>query len=219
MPNTKTAQRGPHIPISYRQLHQNAVHGRVGVELSDGGQHVLLRGFRRQLARKRRDTALGARFVLHGDVGARVLAVSDDDDGEARDLDGGWGLGGWEGTDLGSGDERARGRSGDGSARARRRPHLAARLLLELLDGLGDFGADRVGDRLAVDHFTGRARQEGGRRERGRGGHPAELAGGGGAPLSLCAARGWLWRAVRCETDEYCCWLWPGVGLDRSMEG
>ena len=78
-------QHAVHVDLWWqRQLHQDAVDGRIGIERIDTAHQLILGGRHRQFDQLRTDTheLAGGHFVADVDLGGRIIA--DQDDGQAR---------------------------------------------------------------------------------------------------------------------------------------
>jgi hypothetical protein len=70
--------------LRQRHLHQNSMHGRVGVQPVDAREQVFLRRRRGKPDRVARHPCLLARLALGADVDGTRRIITDKDDGEAR---------------------------------------------------------------------------------------------------------------------------------------
>ena len=69
--------------VGHRELHQDAVHVRVGVVVGDHLEDLLLGGVAGEVGAEGVDAGLGARLLLRVDVRLGILALADEHHGEA----------------------------------------------------------------------------------------------------------------------------------------
>ena len=70
--------------VGQRQLHEDAVHGRIVVQLIDQAQDFLFRGVGRQVVVARFNAGVFAAAALVPDVDLRCRVAADQNDGQAR---------------------------------------------------------------------------------------------------------------------------------------